>query len=231
MTFVFTLASFFLTSLLYFTGWMYLYYYLANFGFSIFEVNVPFHYIVIYSFAVLDGLIAQWNPFLMALFGFSFAFVALRIFVLKQLNEKPVEDATWMDDKTIRYSLALLPGLLLIVVFQQAQVAARNAAAYQADELRANPQPRILSLTADAAKNVKSYKGSLQDADLKSYLVQDTGSRDWKSLPVEVVFADQERYFLVLLGVDSEIETPIAIRRSDLIFLGSHYDRSGGGER
>jgi len=40
-------------AILYFLGWMYLYYYLFEFGIDIFALEIPFYYIFVYSFAVI----------------------------------------------------------------------------------------------------------------------------------------------------------------------------------
>lgn len=59
MTLGFSVFTFFVVALLYFTGWMYLYYYLEDFGFSIFEANIPLQFVLVYSFAVLDEIVAN----------------------------------------------------------------------------------------------------------------------------------------------------------------------------
>jgi hypothetical protein len=47
-------------SLLYFLGWMFLYYYLFNFGIDIFALDIPFYYFFVYAFSALSFAWSQW---------------------------------------------------------------------------------------------------------------------------------------------------------------------------
>jgi hypothetical protein len=45
---------------LYFLGWMFLYYYLLNFGIDIFSLDIPLHYFFVYSFATISFSWSRW---------------------------------------------------------------------------------------------------------------------------------------------------------------------------
>lgn len=71
-------------ALLYFTGWMYLYYYLLNFQIDMFSVDVPFYFFFIYSFATITYSWIHWK-FAVLLFSFGAVTIAVvsRLLVIR----------------------------------------------------------------------------------------------------------------------------------------------------
>lgn len=208
-------------ALLYFTGWMYLYYFLEEFGFSIFETSIPFHYVMVYSFAVVSDLLLAWQSRILV----TLILLSTFLFIVQMLQK--TEDKT---DRVQKKGLLMLgispaPALVAVVVavFAGAHSEARHSAYKEANSIRAFPEPAILSLKPEAATNVTEYAGLLSGRSLSSYLMQDSSARDWQDFAVEIVFADSKYVFLVLRNNDARVETTLRMEKSHFTFIGSHY--------
>lgn len=229
MTLAFTIATVILTSVLYFTGWMYLFYFLRAFGFSIFEVAIPFHYIIVYSFAVLDGYVAASISTGIALLGFLIVFLLLSAFCDSQMVEPSSTKLTWFAKP--RYLFPVVGSLLLAVVlssFWQAHDAARTAAQDEAREIREKPRPHLLQIREEARTSVESYGVRTGNVNIARFLLQDPGSYDWQDYIVDVVLADRDTYFVVLSRRGNDVEVPVRIQRDDVVFIGAPERANGG---
>lgn len=226
MTLALTVITLFLTSLLYFTGWMYLYYYLADFGFSIFEVSIPLHYIIVYSFAVLDDYFSTAIHIVVALLGFTILLAAINWFYVSQVSGQ--ETAGLREPLDSRNVITVASGILLAVVcfsFWQARTAAEASARYQAEALRSNPLPHLLLLKPEADSRLKAYQGQADGRLVNSFLNQNPGTADYQNFIVDLVFADTATYFLVLSEKGRDTETPIRLLRKDVVFFGAPVAR------
>jgi hypothetical protein len=121
-----------IAALIYFMGWMFLYYYLLDFGIDIFAVDLPFYYFFVYAFAaVRHALISpSWAG------GLALLAIALLLTASRWI------DLVLKDGRAPR-SLAVLPNLLgtaaVAVAFIAAHQAAHGAAAARAQALRFDP--------------------------------------------------------------------------------------------
>lgn len=217
-----TILTIVITSLLYFTGWMYLYYFLLDFGFSIFEVDIPFHFTLVYSFAVLDGVVDTHT--LVALVCFIAILVLLQIFVASQGTDQTPAWSWSSTSASTRIYLISATILAVISLFLFAQNQARQAATEYATSIRNNPEPRIIQLKRELIDQIRNYEGRLSGSnDLATFLVQSPGSGDWDKKAVHVVFSDKTRYFLLLRDSDEYYETTLSLDKEYVSFLGNHY--------
>lgn len=222
MALTFTITTLFLTSILYFTGWMYLYYYLAEFGFSIFEASIPFHYVLVYSFAVLDGYFSKAITNVLGILGFVFVYMALLAFCDSQVRRpQKVDGSQFLSAK---YTYPIGGSILLAAVlfsFWEARSAAEISARYQANILRENPQPHFILLTEAARQDVLNFAAQTSIAPVKTFLIQDSGTADWQDRVVDIALADKNTFFLILSQESSNIEIPIRVKREDVSFIGA----------
>ncbi len=220
------LISIAITSWLYFTGWMYLYYYLRSFGFSIFEVDVPFHYFFIYAFAVLDTPTERAFGVLLALVIFAFAYFFVRHAMTKSVGMSRVREgqklrrffAAGALDTRIALTVIGVAGTILL--FLHTHHVARAGALAEADNLRVNAAPRIVLLEDSTEKELGRFSKFARSVDISEFLIQQGSDRSWKEYTVSVVFADKSRYFLYLRHSRMTSGTAISLDKKRVVLIG-----------
>lgn len=225
MAVILTYISIAITSLLYFSGWMYIFYYMRDFGFSVFEADIPFHYFLIYSFAVLGNILNNLLSILIMITVSSGLFILLHLFVVLQVEQRSLALSLHIPSA---YTTPLLVfGLLSVTVFGfvETQGIAKNAAEAQAARIRDSEISYIVQLREEATKRISEYEVSLGNRTLKAFF--DQTQKDWRSLSVNVIFSDQNRHFLMLRQSGTQLMTTVSIERSDVMFLGLHTSLGG----
>jgi hypothetical protein len=170
-----------IAALVYFMGWMFLYYYLYDFGIDIFAVDLPFYYFFVYAFAAIRHALVNpsWTGVL-AVAVIAALLVASRWsgLVLRDGRERP-----WF---------AYLPTFLAVAAVAGAFVlghqAAYGAAAARAQALRFDPGieaqfhfrhvPGFLHrLFASAPENPSIAALADTDPDRPARVILETGNR------------------------------------------------------
>ncbi len=141
------------TAIFYFSGWMYLYYFLRFFEVSIFSVDIPFHYFFVYSFAIVRfvevGLLPQTGSTYVTVIG------AVLAFACAMGNKESIR----------RLSPVFLIISLLSLFFVVTEVA-RNAADHHVTAIR-RERTSAIRLTFDAGK-LKTSDGAADLVALSS---------------------------------------------------------------
>lgn len=83
-------AAFFVAIYLYFTGFVYIYYFYEHFGISLNSIEVPFYYFFVYSYNVITSLDegAVWGYALRSLWVVVLVFAALAFVLVKVMRER-----------------------------------------------------------------------------------------------------------------------------------------------
>lgn len=124
----------------------------------------------------------------------------------------------------MRICAGLALGMIVPALFLLAQSEARAAAHRKANYLRNTTQPHVILFNDTAQKAIKQYEADIAGPDLPYFLLQERGAA-WKSRPVDIVFADKDRLFLLLRKPGGAVETSISVDRKHVIFFGSHYKK------
>jgi hypothetical protein len=121
-----------IAALVYFMGWMFLYYYLLNFGIDIFAVDLPFYYFFVYAFAAIRHALV--NP---SWAGWLAVLVIAALLIASRWSGLALEDGRQ------RPSLAYLPTFLGVIASAGAYIfghqPAYGAAAARAQAIRFDP--------------------------------------------------------------------------------------------
>lgn len=222
------------TALLYFTGWMYLYYYLESFGFSIFEADIPYHYFFVYAFAVVDAPITQMHQILLALFICGLVYLALRHAIAdriglsralagQQLRRFLRPDA--LDTRVILPTLAVLGAVLLFFFAHQA---ARASADAEAERVRLSDEARLVLVGEFTANELSRADAATLSPDVRKFLVRDGGDADREDYQVKVIFADKSRYYLFLKHKKMTTGAAVSLENWRFVFLGAVQRVDGG---
>lgn len=124
-------------------------------------------------------------------------------------------------------ALAVIPlSLLAFALINSMAVSAADAAVEHITENMHegdNWRPRILHLNDAFETYFEGYGGFNDQVDLSAFLIQDQVEADWTNQVVHLVFADRERFFVILRETESLRETSLSNSRD----FGSHYVLEG----
>ncbi len=187
----------------YLAGWLYLYYYLWFFGFSIFEVDVPFHYFLVYAFPVFASPLVTFDPLVYFVAAIVLAFIVLLPVVFGPSIAALERKLAWVYGRAtyrkpiVMGALISFLGLVVIVFVLTATLALARTSALQAATAELKGQAVHL-LFKDSFK--ESLQGTFSDNSefpFHLYLLQeDRGSR--LNHKVFLVFSDKKNHFLFL---------------------------------
>lgn len=178
-------------TLLYFLGWMYLYYFLENFQISIISIDIPFHYFFIYSFATIKYIAHNGINYIIIFLLLSF-WVSYIIHTKIQNN-----------NHTILYSSLLIFFASLFC----GHIASKNNAEEKAGLIKLFPANRttltlkgdllkdVQQLTPDDVKSLRKCNFSAEKINL-IYLHMTTTLHH--KYPAQLIFSDKEKYYLYL---------------------------------
>lgn len=196
-------------ALLYFLGWMFLYYYLLSFGIDIFALDIPFHYFFVYAFATIKFSSIKW-PWIVALC----VLLAPVIIVVAHIligRSKVTGNQFFLVIGTVL--LAALVG----AVFFLAHAGAQRTADWDYKKIRYAP---AFSYEFRFRPNI-SLESSPRLAGLQSIQLDRSGST--KAIPI---IETKDRYFVLIQAVlpppaDSRTRTiarVVEINRDDVLF-------------
>ncbi len=204
---------------------MYIYYFMNTFGFSIFELDIPFHYFFVYSFAVYGAAVEENFGALLFVSAAMALYLAISSNILNVLGiSRSIFRYRYtkyfrpehLDTKIIATILCvLLTALLLISIHQLASGAAKKRAAV----LRVSDPPRLILLEEATNESIKEYSEKAETVKLAYFLDQMGEGRDMLRYQVKLVFADAKRYFLLLME-DEKYGVTISIDKQYIVFIG-----------
>jgi hypothetical protein len=221
------------TAWLYFTGWMYLYYYLESFGFSIFEADIPYHYFFVYAFAVVDAPITQMHEILLALFICGLLYLALRhvvadgIGMSRALAGHRVRQFLLPDALDTRIVVSTVTVLGAVLMFFYAHQAARASAGSEAERVRLSANPRLLLVDEITTDELLRFKEKAYSVEIWEFLVQNGQQRAYEDYRVSVVFADKSRYYLFLKHEKADFGASVSLEKWRFVFVGERQKTRG----
>jgi hypothetical protein len=178
-----------IAALVYFMGWMFLYYYLLNFGIDIFAVDLPFYYFFIYAFAAIRHALVNpsWTGWLAIL-------VIAALLIASRWSGLALEDA-----RKRRPSLAYLPTFLGVIAIAGAFIfghqSAYGAAASRAQAVRFDPAIAVQFHFRDSPGFLRSLFPSKESPSIAA-LTEMTLDR-----PVTLILETTNRYFVLVQPV------------------------------
>ena len=129
-------------ALLYFLGWMNLFYYLRYYGVYLFSIDIPFHFFFIYSFSVIKYIIWLIDDFL------NIYVVLIAVFVIPWMVWK-FSPKAWVFIVVCAQKICALFGhsagaaVALFILFVLGHQAAKTSGINHAEDIRSDPQPLI----------------------------------------------------------------------------------------
>lgn len=212
----------------YFTGWVYLYYYLNYFGFSIFEVEVPFHYFFVYSFPILAPPIHFSIPWIGLMILVVILYFVVRLYLLNKYTVFFTRASSCISKQLFLIKLDMkiagyLGCLIVFVIILTTLHDRSEQGAEKAAQMKTVESGVHILLKSNALNTIKSqYSGKRKLRQIQEFFKQTTDA-DVNQQRVILVFADKKFYFLILKSAEMDSFVSVAIPRTEVVLLGKIF--------
>lgn len=220
----FSILTLIVGAIFYFLGWMYLYYYLNYFGFSIFEVDVPFHYFFIYSFAIFDN-ISFFNSAGLAISAIvTILYFSFRNSIINGTNSQYVRKnifKTWRFDTLIL--IGTWPVLALMALFLFGHDLARSTAFVEGARISEGTRGTVILFKDPVIKTINDNFDESSVFLANKYLTPENADITENFITI-IIFSTTKRYFLLLKNrkINSSASLAVSIAKDDVIFIGRY---------
>jgi len=192
-------------ALLYFLGWMNLFYYLDYFGVYIFSIDIPFHFFFIYSFSVFKFAISAVDNVIDVRL-LSALFLGLLLYVWLFCPQLKTDIPATINSLTMPLRHPIGAVFLLFILFVLGHLIAQADGITQAENLRANPQPLVKVFPKPSkSSGKKSADGTCVCGAQSSPPDPFSGNGQFDvNTRVTVAFATKTRYFVLVQRLATE---------------------------
>ncbi len=209
-------------ALLYFLGWMTLFYYLEYYGIYLFSTDIPFHFFFIYSFSVIKYVVFYFLNLVLTypiLTGFLIFVAAIVVIVAKYSSHIPVIHPHTSKIELIKkqsitsvgeirralFSHSAGATVVLLILFILGHQAAKTSGISLAEALRDEPQPLVrvyLKPSAPEKQSADVVASNSPSSPMPDPFKDEVQFDDTQR--VTVLFATKNKYFLLVQGLPTK---------------------------